>query len=143
MRWSQAEWKVSRSLLPRFFQAPVRCSRSSASAQVSALDCVWRTMEPEVKELLKQAKDLVASKNYEQLLINAKEIVRLDRKNYNGYVFYGLGAAHQNQRDVSEKAYRKAIELNPTQPTAHQVCALPPTFPHAHCFSRVWWNSSP
>lgn len=81
-------------------------------------------MEPEVKELLKQAKDLVASKNYEQLLINAKEIVRLDRKNYNGYVFYGLGAAHQNQRDVSEKAYRKAIELNPTQPTAHQVCAL-------------------
>lgn len=78
-------------------------------------------MEPEVKELLKEAKDQAAAKNYEQLLITAKEIVRLDRKNYTGYVFYGLGAAHQSQRDVSEKAYRKAIELNPTQATAHQV----------------------
>lgn len=81
-------------------------------------------MEPEVKDLLKQAKDLAASKNYEQLLINAKEIVRLDKKSYTGYIFYGLAAAHLTQRDLSEKAYRKAIELNATQPTAFQVRAL-------------------
>lgn len=48
-------------------------------------------------------------------------VLKLDKTNYNAWVFIGLAASELEQPDQSHAAYKKAAELEPEQLLAWQV----------------------
>lgn len=51
--------------------------------------------------------------------------MKQEKNNYNAWVFIGLAAAELEQPDQAKGAYKKAIELEPNQLLAWQVCECP------------------
>lgn len=51
--------------------------------------------------------------------------MKQEKNNYNAWVFIGLSAAELEQPDQAKGAYKKAIELEPNQLLAWQVCVFP------------------
>lgn len=51
--------------------------------------------------------------------------MKQEKNNYNAWVFIGLSAAELEQPDQAKGAYKKAIELEPNQLLAWQVCVYP------------------
>lgn len=51
--------------------------------------------------------------------------MKQEKNNYNAWVFIGLAAAELEQPDQAKGAYKKAIELEPNQLLAWQVCEWP------------------
>lgn len=51
--------------------------------------------------------------------------MKQEKNNYNAWVFIGLAAAELEQPDQAKGAYKKAIELEPNQLLAWQVCEYP------------------
>lgn len=47
--------------------------------------------------------------------------MKLEKNNYNAWVFIGLAASELEQPDQAQTAYRKALELEPGQLLAWQV----------------------
>jgi len=47
--------------------------------------------------------------------------LKLEKSNYNAWVFIGLAASELEQPDQAQTAYRKAVELEPEQLLAWQV----------------------
>ncbi|XP_040198266.1 tetratricopeptide repeat protein 37 isoform X2 [Rana temporaria] len=74
----------------------------------------------EVKAILKNARDAIRNKDYKEALKQCKAALKLDKNNYNAWVFIGLAAAELEQPDQAQAAYRKAAELEPEQLLAWQ-----------------------
>ncbi|XP_063820099.1 superkiller complex protein 3 [Pseudophryne corroboree] len=74
----------------------------------------------EVKAALKSARDAIRNKDYKEALKQCKAVLKLDKNNYNAWVFIGLAAAELEQPDQAHAAYRKAAELEPEQLLAWQ-----------------------
>lgn len=47
--------------------------------------------------------------------------MKLEKNNYNAWVFIGLAASELEQPDQAQAAYKKAVELEPQQLLAWQV----------------------
>ncbi|KAF9970669.1 Superkiller protein 3 [Actinomortierella ambigua] len=69
---------------------------------------------------LKNARDALVKKDYQDALKWAQKVLDWESSNYNALAFAGL--AHQNLGNVKEgeEAYKKAIESNPDLPLARQ-----------------------
>ncbi|KAM9328956.1 superkiller complex protein 3 [Gastrophryne carolinensis] len=74
----------------------------------------------EVKAALKNARDAIRNKDYKEALKQCKAALKLDKNNYNAWVFIGLAAAELEQPEQAQAAYRKAAELEPEQLLAWQ-----------------------
>lgn len=48
-------------------------------------------------------------------------VLKLEKTNYNAWVFIGLAASELEQPDQSQAAYKKAVDLEPDQLLAWQV----------------------
>jgi superkiller protein 3 len=76
------------------------------------------------KQLLKNARDAINNKNFEEAKDHCSSALELDPENYNALVFMGLSLQNLNDYNASETSYRKAITANSTSPLAYQVAHL-------------------
>lgn len=77
----------------------------------------------EVKTALKSARDAIKNKEFKEALKHCKTVLKLEKNNYNAWVFIGLSASELEQQDQAQMAYRKAVELEPEQLLAWQGLA--------------------
>ncbi|KAF9195193.1 Superkiller protein 3 [Haplosporangium sp. Z 11] len=73
-----------------------------------------------VKVNLKNAKEAIVSKNYEDALKWAQKVLDADSENYMGLVFSGLAYQNLSQVDKGEECFKKAIATNPDLPLARE-----------------------
>ncbi|KAK1174217.1 tetratricopeptide repeat protein 37-like isoform X1 [Acipenser oxyrinchus oxyrinchus] len=74
----------------------------------------------EVKSILKNAREAIKNKEYKEALKHCKAVLKLEKNNYNAWVFIGVAASELEQPDQAQAAYRKAVELEPEQLLAWQ-----------------------
>ncbi|XP_061623240.1 tetratricopeptide repeat protein 37 isoform X1 [Phyllopteryx taeniolatus] len=74
----------------------------------------------EVKAALKSAREAIKSKEFKEALKHCKAVLKLEKNNYNAWVFIGLAASELEQPDQAQTAYKKAVELEPEQLLAWQ-----------------------
>uniref|UniRef100_A0A7N8XLS4 SKI3 subunit of superkiller complex n=1 Tax=Mastacembelus armatus TaxID=205130 RepID=A0A7N8XLS4_9TELE len=77
----------------------------------------------EVKAALKSAREAIKNKEFKEALKHCKTVLKLEKNNYNAWVFIGLAASELEQPDQSQSAYKKAVELEPDQLLAWQGLA--------------------
>uniref|UniRef100_A0A3B4ZEE7 Arylsulfatase family member K n=1 Tax=Stegastes partitus TaxID=144197 RepID=A0A3B4ZEE7_9TELE len=77
----------------------------------------------EVKAALKSAREAIKNKEFKEALKHCKTVLKLEKNNYNAWVFIGLAASELDQPDQSQTAYKKAVELEPEQLLAWQGLA--------------------
>ncbi|XP_076021281.1 superkiller complex protein 3 [Genypterus blacodes] len=77
----------------------------------------------EVKAALKSAREAIKNKEYKDALKHCKAVLKLEKNNYNAWVFIGLAASELEQPDQAQTAYKKAVELEPEQLLAWQGLA--------------------
>ncbi|CAL8250745.1 unnamed protein product [Boreogadus saida] len=77
----------------------------------------------EVKAALKSAREAIKNKEYKEALKHCKAVLKLEKENYNAWVFIGLAASELEQPDQAQTAYKKALELEPEQLLAWQGLA--------------------
>ncbi|XP_064152615.1 tetratricopeptide repeat protein 37 [Anguilla rostrata] len=77
----------------------------------------------EVKSALKNAREAIKNKEYKEALKHCKAVLKLEKSNYNAWVFIGLAASELEQPDQAQSAYRKACDLEPEQLLAWQGLA--------------------
>ncbi|XP_037339604.2 tetratricopeptide repeat protein 37 [Pungitius pungitius] len=77
----------------------------------------------EVKTALKSAREALKNKEYKEALKHCKAVLKLEKNNYNAWVFIGLAASELEQADQAQTAYKKAAELEPEQLLAWQGLA--------------------
>uniref|UniRef100_W5M043 SKI3 subunit of superkiller complex n=1 Tax=Lepisosteus oculatus TaxID=7918 RepID=W5M043_LEPOC len=77
----------------------------------------------EVKSALKSAREAIKNKEYKEALKHCKAVLKLEKNNYNAWVFIGVAAAELEQPEQAQTAYRKAAELEPEQLLAWQGLA--------------------
>ncbi|CAG8445910.1 7249_t:CDS:10, partial [Acaulospora colombiana] len=76
-----------------------------------------------IKTSLKNARDAIKAKNYEDVIKHCRNVLQFEADNYNAYVFLGVAQLNLNAFTESEQSYRRAIEINSAQPLAWQVVA--------------------
>ncbi|KAI8576073.1 hypothetical protein K450DRAFT_258770 [Umbelopsis ramanniana AG] len=72
------------------------------------------------KANLKNAREALGSKKYEDAIKFCKRVLDWESQNYNAYVFLGVAHNGLDQVEDAENAYQKAIEINPEQMLAWQ-----------------------
>uniref|UniRef100_A0A8C5ICB9 Tetratricopeptide repeat domain 37 n=1 Tax=Gouania willdenowi TaxID=441366 RepID=A0A8C5ICB9_GOUWI len=77
----------------------------------------------EVKAALKSAREAIKNKEFKEALKHCKTVLKVEKTNYNAWVFIGLAASELDQPDQSQSAYKKAVELEPDQLLAWQGLA--------------------
>ncbi|MEQ2243169.1 Tetratricopeptide repeat protein 37 [Ilyodon furcidens] len=77
----------------------------------------------EVKAALKSAREAINNKEFKEVLKHCKTVLKLEKNNYNAWVFIGKAASELEQPDQSQAAYKKAVELEPDQLLAWQGLA--------------------
>ncbi|TSM86011.1 Tetratricopeptide repeat protein 37 [Bagarius yarrelli] len=77
----------------------------------------------EVKSALKSAREAIKNKEFKEALKHCKAVLKLDKNNYNAWVFIGVAANELEQPEQAQTAYRKAAELEPEQLLAWQGLA--------------------
>uniref|UniRef100_A0A665SX81 Tetratricopeptide repeat domain 37 n=1 Tax=Echeneis naucrates TaxID=173247 RepID=A0A665SX81_ECHNA len=77
----------------------------------------------EVKTALKSAREAIKNKEFKEALKHCKAVLKIEKNNYNAWVFIGLAASELEQPDQSQTAYKKAVELEPEQLLAWQGLA--------------------
>ncbi|KAM3611589.1 uncharacterized protein V6R79_020889 [Siganus canaliculatus] len=77
----------------------------------------------EVKAALKSAREAIKNKEFKEALKHCKAVLKLEKNNYNAWVFIGLAASELEQPDQAQTAYKKAVELEPEQLLAWQGLA--------------------
>jgi tetratricopeptide (TPR) repeat protein len=80
----------------------------------------WST---EVKNYLKNAKELIKNKEFSESLKVCKFIIDKEKDNYLAWVFTGLAACELGSKEQSLAAFQRAIQISPEQPTAWQGLA--------------------
>ncbi|KAF8891676.1 TPR-like protein [Infundibulicybe gibba] len=73
-----------------------------------------------VKNKIKLARDALGKKDYISAKDAAEQVLGYEPDNYHANVFLGLALSELGEKEGSEKAYQKAIELNPEQQLAWQ-----------------------
>uniref|UniRef100_A0A8C4S6I3 SKI3 subunit of superkiller complex n=1 Tax=Erpetoichthys calabaricus TaxID=27687 RepID=A0A8C4S6I3_ERPCA len=74
----------------------------------------------EVKSALKSAREAIKNKEFKDALKHCKAALKIEKNNYNAWVFIGLAAAELEQPEQAQTAYKKAAELEPNQLLAWQ-----------------------
>ncbi|XP_036955110.1 tetratricopeptide repeat protein 37 isoform X3 [Acanthopagrus latus] len=82
--------------------------------------CSFKMSSKEVKTALKSAREAIKNKEFKEALKHCKAVLKLEKNNYNAWVFIGLAASELEQPDQSQMAYKKAVELEPEQLLAWQ-----------------------
>ncbi|XP_012671452.2 tetratricopeptide repeat protein 37 [Clupea harengus] len=77
----------------------------------------------EVKAALKSAREAIKNKEYKEALKHCKNVLKLEKNNYNAWVFIGVAAGELEQPDQAQAAYKKATELESDQLLAWQGLA--------------------
>ncbi|XP_062272695.1 superkiller complex protein 3 isoform X1 [Scomber scombrus] len=77
----------------------------------------------EVKTALKSAREAIKNKEFKEALKHCKAVLKIEKNNYNAWVFIGLAASELEQPDQAQTAYKKAVELEPEQLLAWQGLA--------------------
>lgn len=77
----------------------------------------------EVKVALKSARESIKNKEFKEALRHCKSVLKVEKNNYNAWVFIGLAASELDQPDQAQTAYKKAVELEPEQLLAWQGLA--------------------
>ncbi|XP_075960487.1 tetratricopeptide repeat protein 37 [Anarhichas minor] len=77
----------------------------------------------EVKAALKSAREAIKNKEFKDALKHCKAVLKLEKTNYNAWVFIGLAASELEQPDQAQTAYKKAVELEPKTLLAWQGLA--------------------
>ncbi|CAG00393.1 unnamed protein product [Tetraodon nigroviridis] len=77
----------------------------------------------EIKTELKSAREAIKNKEFKEALKHCKAVLKLEKNNYNAWVFIGLAASELEQPDQAQTAYKKAVELEPEQLLAWQGLA--------------------
>ncbi|KAI4898343.1 hypothetical protein NFI96_024563 [Prochilodus magdalenae] len=77
----------------------------------------------EVKSALKSAREAIKNKEFKEALKHCKAVLKLEKNNYNAWVFIGVAAGELEQPDQAQTAYKKAAELEPDQLLAWQGLA--------------------
>ncbi|XP_075895011.1 tetratricopeptide repeat protein 37 [Nelusetta ayraudi] len=77
----------------------------------------------EVKAALKSAREAIKNKEFKEALKHCKAVLKIEKSNYNAWVFIGLAASELEQPDQAQTAYKKAVELEPEQLLAWQGLA--------------------
>ncbi|XP_067463493.1 superkiller complex protein 3 [Thunnus thynnus] len=77
----------------------------------------------EVKAALKSAREAIKNKEFKEALKHCKAVLKIEKNNYNAWVFIGLAASELEQPEQSQTAYKKAVELEPEQLLAWQGLA--------------------
>ncbi|KAA8592375.1 hypothetical protein FQN60_017830 [Etheostoma spectabile] len=83
----------------------------------------YKMSNKEVKAALKSAREAIKNKEFKEALKHCKAVLKLEKNNYNAWVFIGLAASELEQPDQSQTAYKKAVELEPEQLLAWQGLA--------------------
>lgn len=79
----------------------------------------------EIKSLLKQAREAIKEKDFKTALKHCKAVLKVDKSNYNAWVFVGAAAQEIDQLEQSEAAFKRAIEISPDQLLAWQgLCSF-------------------
>lgn len=73
-----------------------------------------------IKSKLKASRDALQGKDWQSAIEAADEVLESESDNYNAHVFKALALLNKDQKDESEKLYKKAIEIQPGQPLAWQ-----------------------
>ncbi|KAL8695398.1 MAG: hypothetical protein Q9218_000157 [Villophora microphyllina] len=73
-----------------------------------------------IKTTLKAAKGALDAHQYDTAVEHATQILKEDPKNYHANVFLGLAFEKKGQNEDSEKAYKTAGSIKPTDPLAWQ-----------------------
>lgn len=74
----------------------------------------------EIKVFLKQAREAIREKEFKTALKHCKAVLKIDKQNYNAWVFIGVSAQEMEQPIQAEAAFLKAIEISPDQHLAWQ-----------------------
>eukprot|EP00064_Thunnus_orientalis_P012482 superscaffoldBa00001920_g12517 len=82
-----------------------------------------RMSNKEVKAALKSAREAIKNKEFKEALKHCKAVLKIEKNNYNAWVFIGLAASELEQPEQSQTAYKKAVELEPEQLLAWQGLA--------------------
>ncbi|XP_072521083.1 superkiller complex protein 3 [Salminus brasiliensis] len=77
----------------------------------------------EVKSALKSAREAIKNKEFKEALKHCKAVLKIEKNNYNAWVFIGVAANELEQPDQAQTAYKKAAELEPEQLLAWQGLA--------------------
>ncbi|KAG5518651.1 hypothetical protein PMAC_002620 [Pneumocystis sp. 'macacae'] len=64
------------------------------------------------KSALKASKEFITLKDYKNAIIQAQKVLDFDPLNYNAYVFLGISYFNLLSYEESEKAYKKALEID-------------------------------
>jgi superkiller protein 3 len=73
-----------------------------------------------VKSKLKASRDAIQAKDWERAIHESDQALEHEANNYNAQVFRGLAQLQLKRYDESEKAYKAAIESQPSQALAWQ-----------------------
>ncbi|KAJ8006135.1 hypothetical protein DPEC_G00125100 [Dallia pectoralis] len=77
----------------------------------------------EAKSFLRNARDAIKNKEFKEALKHCKAVLKLEKNNYNAWVFIGVAASELDQPEQAQTAYSKALELDPEQLLAWQGLA--------------------
>ncbi|TIA72935.1 hypothetical protein E3P91_01735 [Wallemia ichthyophaga] len=86
---------------------------SAPNAPIARLIVLVQAMSSKAK--LKSAKESLDAKDFDKAKISVEGILTFEPFNYNANVFHGLALLNLGDEIGAEKAYRRAIESNPTQ----------------------------
>ncbi len=78
----------------------------------------------QLRQALKSAREAIDKKEWKEALQHCKAALKLDKNNYNVYVFIGLAATELGQDAQAEQSYRRAVALSAANPLAWQVIRL-------------------
>ncbi|KAF9908643.1 Superkiller protein 3 [Linnemannia zychae] len=73
-----------------------------------------------LKVNLKNAREAIAAKNYDDALKWTEKVLSSDSENYMGLVFSGLAYQNLGQADKGEMAFKRAISISPELPLARE-----------------------
>lgn len=73
-----------------------------------------------VKAALKSINDAIRGQKYDDAIVQAKDLVKRDPKNYQGLIFLAFALEKQNQLGEAEISYKRATELRPGDAQAFQ-----------------------
>ncbi|KAL7839781.1 hypothetical protein SRHO_G00264390 [Serrasalmus rhombeus] len=106
---------LQQSWILALYKSPLLCSE---------LRYITETMSnKEVKSALKSAREAIKNKEFKEALKHCKAVLKLEKNNYNAWVFIGVAAGELEQPDQAQTAYKKAAELEPDQLLAWQGLA--------------------
>jgi len=77
-----------------------------------------KTQDAFVEQACRRVEGLISNKNYAKAILELKEALKRDPKHSKGHALLGLCYLEQKQATMAKIEIKKALELNPQEPTA-------------------------